>query len=162
MRRLLYISVPFIRYGVKLAPLSGEQLQIEDHVAGKGMKRTNPRIGLQKITPLRIFLIRIIHELLVWINQEMTQTGHVASMGTRNVQIFWHIWVDAGVILKWILEQPRVRVWIGFNLILIGFSRSFLRTQPWTLESHKSKTFLHYQCSYKDLEPCSSVVILYL
>lgn len=147
-------------------PSCGETVTDWGRCCRKGVKRTNPRIGLQKMTPLRIFIIRIIHELLVWINQEMRQTGHVAGIGTRNVQIFWHIWVDAGVILKWILQQPKVRMWIEFNLILIGFSGSFLRTQPWTLESHKSKKFLHhlrnYQCSYKYLEPCSSVVILYL
>jgi hypothetical protein len=67
------------------------------------MKRTDLRIGLQKITPLRIFIIRIIRVN----NQGVRQTGHVAGMGTRNVQTFWlknlkgaepsrHIRVDPG------------------------------------------------------------------
>jgi hypothetical protein len=75
------------------------------------VKRTDLKIGLQKITQLRIFIIRIIHVILVGINQGVRQTGHVAGTCTRNVQTFWldnlkgiehltHIPVDARVILK--------------------------------------------------------------
>jgi hypothetical protein len=59
------ISLPFVRYGVKLVNLSEGTVTDCGRSVGEGMKRTDLRIGLQKIIQLGIFIIRIIHVLVV-------------------------------------------------------------------------------------------------